>query len=181
MTGGGNRMAAAVALVLLAAAAFYLIQALGAGRGLPSENRQAAALDQQVREVASQLRCLQCQGLSAWESNTESSLQMRAEIREMLEQGMSPREIIDHYVERYGTWVLITPPFHGFGVLAYVVPAAGLVVGAVALRRLIRAGWAKPAAGAAGGSGADGSLPDRRRGTPSLLDEALRRFEGYDR
>ncbi|HEX6988497.1 MAG TPA: cytochrome c-type biogenesis protein CcmH [Bacillota bacterium] len=197
---------AAGALVLLAAVALWFGPALGDDR--PS------TLDEQVREVASKLRCLQCRGQSAWDSNTESSLQMRAEIRRMLEQGLSGDQIVEQYVDRYGSWVLITPPLRGFGALAYVVPAAGLLAGALVLRRLLRAGLAAPlgrpaagatayaadtasdagapvdAAGATPGAhtatddgssvpAAPGSRVSRRSG-PSLVDEALRRYEGYD-
>lgn len=162
------RWTAAVSVVLLLAAALYLGPAVAA-------RRQPASLDEQVRIVASELRCLQCQGLSAWESNTESSLQMRAEIRQLLEQGLTRREIVEHYVERYGSWVLITPPLKGFGLWAYLVPAGGVLLGAGVIGRLLRR---RVELEPAGGRGAPASNPGGQGA--SLVDEALRRYEGRE-
>jgi len=175
----GAVAAAAAAGVLVVTAVLYL------GPGLP--DRSPPDLEAQVRALASELRCLQCQGLSAWDSNTASSLQMRAEIREMLEQGLTRAEIIQVYVDRYGPWVLIRPPLRGFGLLAYLIPAAGLLVGVVVLRRLLRAGRAAPP----DVRGPERGIPASGRAAPvqageggashALIDEALRRYEQRDR
>ena len=158
----------------LAAAALLVVGVALYAATWPGRAPAAGDLDEQVRYVASRLRCPQCQGLSAWESNSESSLRMREEIRAMLEAGMTPDEIIRHYVERYGTWELMSPPLAGFSALAYVVPAAGLLLGAWGLRRYLRAGSGaravRPAAGATDPADLD-----------PLVSEALERFRDPDR
>lgn len=91
----------------------------------------------QVRYIAQSLRCPQCEWLSAWESNSESALIMREEIREMVLQGMTRDEIVGSYVVRYGESILLMPPFSGSAALAYLLPAGVLVAGFWWLRRYL--------------------------------------------
>jgi cytochrome c-type biogenesis protein CcmH len=73
------------------------------------------------------------------EHESGPSTQMRREIRTMLAEGRSEREILDHYLERYGAQILSAPEARGFGLTAYLVPFVLLVGGSVlmlfALRR----------------------------------------------
>lgn len=94
-------------------------------------------IDGQVRAVAESLRCPQCQWLSAWQSNSESALLMREEIRQMVSRGMTRDEIVNHYVERYGESILLMPPLRGAGSLAYLLPLAVLIGGIWWLRRYL--------------------------------------------
>lgn len=98
----------------------------------PAESEQA------VRSVASRLSCVECQGLSVWESNSENSLRMRDEIRGMLRQGMSQREILQHYMDVYGDWILLSPPWRGLGITAYVAPLLILLLGGWLLNAWLR-------------------------------------------
>jgi cytochrome c-type biogenesis protein CcmH len=87
-------------------------------------------IDRQTREVSSQLRCVVCQGLSLQDSPSTLAQDMRAIVREKLEEGMTPAEVKAWFVENYGEWVLLEPEPRGFNLLVYVLPIAMLFGGA---------------------------------------------------
>lgn len=87
-------------------------------------------LDERVREVASELRCVVCQNLSVADSPSDLAKEMRNLVREFLQQGKSPEEIKAYFQSRYGDFVLLEPPKRGFNLLVWGLPFAALVVGA---------------------------------------------------
>lgn len=86
-------------------------------------------LDRMTKEVAAQLRCVVCQGLSIQDSPSSLAQEMRALVREQLELGKSPDEVKDYFVEKYGEWVLLRPKARGFNLLVYVMPVLILLGG----------------------------------------------------
>lgn len=87
-------------------------------------------LDRQVEEVASQLRCVVCQGLSIQDSPSSLAQEMRSVVREQLAAGSTPDEVKAYFVEKYGEWVLLRPKPSGFNLLVYLLPIAVVVGGA---------------------------------------------------
>jgi cytochrome c-type biogenesis protein CcmH len=98
--------------------------------------------EQQVYEVASQLRCVVCQNLSVADSPSEMASQMRAIVRERLAAGETPTQVRQYFVERYGDWILLAPPRRGFTLLVWLAPlvavAAGIGIVAVLVVRWTR-------------------------------------------
>lgn len=95
-------------------------------------------LDQRVHDVASQLKCLVCQGESVADSPATLSQQMRASIRQQLQSGKSEQEVIQYFVSRYGDRILFSPPTQGFTLLAWLVPIALLLGGTLLLFFVLR-------------------------------------------
>ncbi len=87
------------------------------------------ALEDRVRAIASELRCVVCQNLSVADSPAEMAVQMRGIVREQLEAGRTPDEIRSYFVSKYGEWVLLAPPAHGFSLVLWILPFAGLLAG----------------------------------------------------
>ena len=98
------------------------------------------SLDQRVHDVASQLKCPVCQGESVADSPSTISQQMRGVIRQQLQQGQSEQQIIQYFVSRYGRAILWSPPRQGFAILAWIIPIAILLSGALLLILVVR-GW----------------------------------------
>jgi cytochrome c-type biogenesis protein CcmH len=102
----------------------------------------ASDLESQVREIALQLRCPVCQGLSVGDSPSELANEMRTLVREQLQQGKTSAEVLDYFAQRYGEWILLAPPKHGFNLVIWVLPFALLPIGAVVVylgaRRWVR-------------------------------------------
>src|SRR5712692_10276831 len=91
-----------------------------------------------VHEVAAQLRCVVCQNLSVADSPSEMASQMRAIIRDRLAAGERPAEVQQYFVDRYGEWILLSPPRRGLNLLVWLVPLAAVGVGLVTVAVLVR-------------------------------------------
>jgi cytochrome c-type biogenesis protein CcmH len=90
----------------------------------------AEGLDDRVREVASRLMCPVCAGRTVAESTSELAAQMRAIIREKLQRGEPPEEILAYFVERYGEGILAEPPRRGLGSIVWIAPVLVILGGA---------------------------------------------------
>ncbi|HUM17688.1 MAG TPA: cytochrome c-type biogenesis protein [Candidatus Nitrosotalea sp.] len=99
-----------------------------------------------VHDVAAQLRCVVCQSLSVADSPSETAHEMKDIIRERLAAGESPEQVRAYFVEKYGNWILLSPPRQGFNLLVWVVPFAGLGLGLVLVLIVVRRWSRRPAA-----------------------------------
>jgi len=102
------------------------------------------ALEHQVKEIAAQLRCPVCQNLSVADTPSELGRNMRALIRDQLQQGRSREEIIAYFVEKYGTWVLLEPERRGFNLIVWWGPVLGLLGGLAGIILVVRR-WVRAA------------------------------------
>ncbi|MGH7656569.1 MAG: cytochrome c-type biogenesis protein [Gemmatimonadaceae bacterium] len=99
-----------------------------AGR-VPQSAVTDSILDARTSELAKQLRCPVCQGLSIQDSPSELSQQMRAVVKDQLRAGRTPDEVKAYFVSKYGEWILLEPKPHGFNILVYAMPIALVLVG----------------------------------------------------
>jgi cytochrome c-type biogenesis protein CcmH len=124
---------------LAGAAAAVMLAAVSAWAAAPPTTPVAAQVDEQtVHQVASELRCVVCQSLSVADSPSETANQMRGIIRERLAAGESPAQVRAYFVEKYGDWILLSPPASGFNLLVWVVPFIGLGLGLVLVAVVVR-------------------------------------------
>ncbi|MFY7928540.1 MAG: cytochrome c-type biogenesis protein [Oligoflexus sp.] len=106
----------------------------------PAAARKPTAVqdsDPFFREVARDLRCPTCTGLSILESDAGFSIQIKDQVKEQMQLGKSKEEIKEYFVERYGPWILREPPKEGFNLLAWVVPIVLLCLGPIAIWLLV--------------------------------------------
>ena len=112
--------------LLVAAAALVLLA------GGPARAASPPAVNEEtVHEIASQLRCVVCQSLSVADSPSETANQMRGIIRERLAAGETPAQVRDYFVDKYGPWILLSPPRRGFDLIVWVAPFLVLGIGLV--------------------------------------------------
>jgi cytochrome c-type biogenesis protein CcmH len=90
-------------------------------------------LEKRMIGLAENLRCLVCQNESLASSRSELANDLRQEVREQMQKGMSDQEIIDYLVARYGDYVLFDPPVKSYTLLLWYGPFALLLVGLVSL------------------------------------------------
>ena len=76
------------------------------------------------------------------QSNAPIAEKMKAFIRTRIAAGDSEQEIKDALVAEFGAGVLAQPPGGGFGLLAWLLPLAALVGGAIAVAFLVRT-WSR--------------------------------------
>src|SRR5687768_13318885 len=84
-------------------------------------------LEQRVRALAEELRCLVCQNQTLADSNADLAVDLRREIREKMRAGMSDKAVTDYLVTRYGDFVLYRPPFKPTTLLLWLGPFLLLV------------------------------------------------------
>jgi cytochrome c-type biogenesis protein CcmH len=96
------------------------------------------ALEAKLTAIAAELRCLVCQNQTIADSNAELAVDLRNQVRDMLRQGKSEREIIDYMTARYGDFVLYRPPVKGTTWLLWFGPAILLVGGLGTLMWVLR-------------------------------------------
>jgi cytochrome c-type biogenesis protein CcmH len=84
-------------------------------------------------ELERELVCPVCKPATLDQSNSEIALRMKAVIAERIAAGDTKSEIKDYLVAQFGEQVLAAPPRSGFNWLAWVLPFAGLGLGAAAI------------------------------------------------
>jgi cytochrome c-type biogenesis protein CcmH len=105
------------------------------------------ALDERVRNLAHELRCLVCQNQTIADSNAPLAVDLRNQIREQLAGGRSEGDVIDYMVARYGDFVLYRPPFKGTTLALWLGPFLLLALGAwIFWRRVARRRTGEPSA-----------------------------------
>jgi cytochrome c-type biogenesis protein CcmH len=152
-------------LVVLAVAALLLAPVASASERHPTLN-----------ELENEVMCPVCNTTLA-QSNSDAAKSIEREIQDKIAAGWTKSRIKDFLVQQYGESILAAPPKHGFNLLAWVLPLAG--IGAAALILGVAAwGWtrgrADPEPLAAQSSNGQGPIDpelDRR------VDEELARFE----
>lgn len=85
-------------------------------------------LEKRMIGLAEKLRCLVCQNESLASSHAELAEDLRREVREQMQKGMSDEEIIDYLVSRYGDFVLYDPPVKSYTLLLWFGPFALLLI-----------------------------------------------------
>ena len=115
----------------LAIGALLAIVGLTAGTLLrPSAPDPAAT----AASLAGELRCPDCEGLSVSESPSRSAAEVRRQIEALLAEGRTPEAVRQHFVDRYGEWILLAPR----SPLPWLAPAALLLVAVAAFALWIR-------------------------------------------
>ena len=90
-------------------------------------------VEQRLKSLGEQLRCLVCQNQTIAESNAGLALDLRNQIREQVAAGKSDDEIRAYMVARYGDFVLYNPPLKATTLLLWIGPFALLGVGIAVL------------------------------------------------
>ena len=152
-------------LVFLAVAALLLAPAASASERHPTLN-----------ELENEVMCPVCNTTLA-QSNSDAAKSIEREIQAKIAAGRTKSQIKDFLVQQYGESILASPPKHGFNLLAWVLPLAGIGVAALILG-LAAWGWTRgrgdPEPLAVQSSNGQGPIDpelDRR------VDEELSRFE----
>ena len=104
------------------------------------------ALEERLRRMAGELRCLVCQNQSLADSNADLAIDLRNQVREQMRAGRSDAQIRDWLTQRYGDFVLYRPPLKTTTVLLWFGPVLLLVIAVTALVVTVRRRREQPAA-----------------------------------
>lgn len=120
-----NKLILAAALVM---AGLILITAPGMAVQ-PGEMLDDPALEHRARVISQDIRCLVCQNQSIDDSNADLARDLRIIVRERLVAGDSNDEVKAYLVDRYGDYVLLTPPFNIETLLLWGGPVLLVLIG----------------------------------------------------
>lgn len=89
-------------------------------------------------QIASQLRCPQCQNQNLLESNAPTAVSMRHQVFKMVAEGKDQEKILQYMTERYGDFVLYNPPLTLGTALLWGLPFIALMGILYFILRLVR-------------------------------------------
>ncbi|GAB1440439.1 heme lyase NrfEFG subunit NrfF [Providencia sp.] len=78
-------------------------------------------------QIASQLRCPQCQNQNLLESNAPTAVSMRHQVFKMVSEGKDQEQIRQYMTARYGDFVLYNPPLTFATALLWALPLIALI------------------------------------------------------
>jgi cytochrome c-type biogenesis protein CcmH len=125
----------------------FVVAILACSMGAATANEAAPAsadpaLEARMMAISSELRCLVCQNQTIADSHAELAVDLRTQVREMLQAGKTDQQITEYMTARYGDFVLYRPPFKAATALLWIGPAAMVLIGLgtlfVVLRRRSR-------------------------------------------
>ena len=116
-------------------ACLLISSAASARDAQPNEDPQ---IEQRMKNLTEQLRCLVCQNETLADSRAELAEDLRREIREQIKAGKSDQEIIAFLTARYGDFVLYNPPVKATTYLLWFGPFVFLIGGGAVLFRYLK-------------------------------------------
>ena len=95
-------------------------------------------VNNRIREISQNVRCLVCQNQSIDESNSELAKDLKILIKEKLILGDSDEEIYGFLKERYGDYILLKPPLNSNTVILWFLPFIVLMFGSILIFKIIK-------------------------------------------
>ena len=95
-------------------------------------------VNNKIREISQNVRCLVCQNQSIDESNSELAKDLKILIKEKLILGDSDEKIYGFLKERYGDYILLKPPLNLNTVILWFLPFIVLMFGSILIFKIIK-------------------------------------------
>ena len=95
----------------------------------PNEMLADPKMEARARTISADLRCLVCQNQSIDDSDADLAHDLRLLVRQRLQAGDSDDQVKQYLVDRYGDYVLLTPPFKTATLALWLGPPVLLLVG----------------------------------------------------
>ena len=118
--------------------AFAVATAQDAGPETPED------IDARTEAISKTLRCVVCQNQSIYDSNAPLAEDMRNLVRKRVEAGDTNDEAREYLRERYGDYVLMSPPLQMNTILLWTGPVFLVLVGLIWFIVRLRAGKGAP-------------------------------------
>lgn len=96
---------------------------------LPEEQLSDSRLEARARHISEELRCVVCQNQTIDDSDAPLAHDLRVLVRERIMKGDTDAQVEDYIVRRYGTFVLLKPPFQWDTLALWLGPLAALLTG----------------------------------------------------
>src|SRR5260221_11731217 len=108
---------------------FALLCFAGLSVAKEAQPNEDPKIEQRMRALTEQLRCLVCQNETLADSRADLAEDLRKQIREQMKAGKSDQEILAFLTQRYGDFVLYKPPVKATPYLLWFGPFILLIAG----------------------------------------------------
>lgn len=96
------------------------------------------ALQARYEVLIHELRCVQCEDNSLADSDADVAVDVRRQIRNLLNAGKSDKEIKDYLVSRYSEFILFRPEYSWRNAWLWSLPVVLLILGVAIAVRVIK-------------------------------------------
>ena len=86
-------------------------------------------IDEKVKNLTLELRCMTCQNQSIHDSDAEFSNDIKEIVKQKLQQGENERDIKKFLVKRYGEYILFRPLMNYNNIFLWSFPFILLIIG----------------------------------------------------
>ena len=81
-----------------------------------------AVIDDKVKKITSNLRCMTCQNQTIYDSDADFSKNIKQIVRQKIIDNQSEKEIINFLVTRYGEYIVFKPQFNRRNIILWTFP-----------------------------------------------------------
>lgn len=129
-----------MALMRIIAALMLLVMASGAvAAGIELREFDDTVMEKRYRDLTASMRCPLCENQAIDDSDAPISADMRERVYQLLQDGQSDIEIVNHMVQRFGEYILYNPRLESRTYLLWGLPIALVLLGALVVVLMIRA------------------------------------------
>ena len=86
-------------------------------------------IDERVKKLTLELRCMTCQNQSIYDSDAEFSNDIKKIVKQKLQEGESEKDIKKFLAERYGEYILFRPLMNYNNIFLWSFPFILLIIG----------------------------------------------------
>ena len=98
----------------------------------------AMASTEREINIYKNIRCLVCQGQSLNDSNSDFAVDLKKVIKKTIIKKQTDQEIYKYLTERYGDWILLSPPLKKNTILLWIIPTLFAILGAIFLIKRVQ-------------------------------------------
>ena len=85
-------------------------------------------VDEKVKKLTLELRCMTCQNQSIHDSNSDYSKDIKILVKKKFKEGLNEKEIKDFLTYRYGEYILFKPYFNSKNLLLWLFPFVLVII-----------------------------------------------------
>ncbi|AIA75133.1 cytochrome c-type biogenesis protein CcmH [Halomonas sp. XH26] len=96
-------------------------------------------MEQRYHDLTASMRCPLCENQAIDDSDAPISADMRERVYQLLQDGQSDIEIVNHMVQRFGEYILYNPRLENRTYLLWGLPIGLVLLGVVVVVMMVRA------------------------------------------
>lgn len=116
-----------------------LVAVVAVAGGIELRQFDDPVMEKRYHDLTDSMRCPLCENQAINDSDSPISADMRDRVYQLLQEGQSDTEIINHMVQRFGEYILYNPRLERRTYLLWGLPIALVLLGIVVVVLVVRA------------------------------------------